>query len=98
MTRWSSSRYFSASSGGYRSSPVFLPMPPPPGRLEILRGDGEVVQRALHIISRPNILNSHGHEFVARIAVMAKGRLIDRKKPQRLQLEHPHRLRVAFEQ
>ncbi|EWS64229.1 hypothetical protein Y695_02529 [Hydrogenophaga sp. T4] len=52
----------------------------------------------VHQIGRGHHRQAHRQELIAAVAVVRHGGVVDGEKLQRLQIDHPHRLRVVLEQ
>ena len=58
----------------------------------------EVAEQLVDVLARPDVGDRHGQELLARVAVVAHGRLVDRQEAQGLGVVDPHRQRVGLEQ
>ena len=58
----------------------------------------QIVLETPKIFGRTDVHERHREELVARVAVTLHGCVVHRQKPQRLEVVHPHRMRVGFEQ
>ena len=54
------------------------------------------IQR-LELIQLVDVADGHRHELLARVAVVGDGRVVDVDERKRVDVEHPHRMRTAFE-
>lgn len=56
------------------------------------------VAQEVGVVSGPDVEQRHRQELLARVAIVLDRGLVDRQKPQTLQLEYPHRQGIAVEQ
>ncbi|EXI92181.1 MAG: hypothetical protein AW12_00760 [Candidatus Accumulibacter sp. BA-94] len=65
--------------------------------IDVFHGD-DIFDGNRRIVADPQIDDRHLQELLAGVTVLADGRVIDGEKGQRLQVVHPHRMRVAVEE
>ena len=51
-----------------------------------------------HVVGWTKVHDRHAEEFLAGVAVEPHRRVVDREEAERVHVEHPHRLRVGFEE
>ena len=78
---------------------VLLPMPPDTGVVDYsFRDTGDIREQQWLVIGRANVDDRHGEEFLAPIAVMGDGGVIDFEKGKGLKIINPHGQRIRLEE
>src|SRR6267378_8718318 len=73
-------------------------MPPRTGSIKAWAFGFVQLKKFGNVFWRSYLLDRHGEELVARVAVLGDGRIVDIEKRKRVHVVQPHRLRMALEQ